>query len=401
MDRLSFDKVFYHKDSLDQWMETGDTSSPVHMQLSLTNGCNHRCPWCSIAQMQKHATPTMIDGDRLVEFLSEMTEHGLKAVTLVGNGEPLSHPDAAQIIRKLKAVGLEIGLFTNASYLYDDVAEAVLECNTFVRMTMNAFNPQTYSKTHGIPDEENAVEEFLKCTSNMADLSNARSNLLPTIGVQCATHQWNFRELVKQTRFVRDSIGADYFSIKPVINRSSFQGRVATESRPRNNISMDELEPILLECEELANDSFSVYAKREQFAVALPHDFNDGREYSSCIALPFEAYIHENGNFDICGPIKLGGTYGSQPNYSAGAATISENVLPSQGPFNIYHQSFEEIWKSPERQEMINSIDLSNCPAACRPHPLNKILWNVKKDGLPSWAHSLDKPEPDLHVNFL
>lgn len=388
IDRLSFAKVYYHREALDQWRATGDTTGPVHVQLSLTNGCNHRCPWCSIAQLQKHHQPTVIDGWRLVQFLGEMKECGLKACTLVGNGEPLSHPDAAEIIRMIHRLGLDVGIFTNASYLTGAVADAVLDCATFVRMTMNGADVQTYQRTHGLPKTK-AEDEFWRCVDNVRDLSRRRTRAFPTVGVQCATHQWNYRQLRDQCFMVKEYMGADYFAIKPVINRSAFHGRKANEFRPRNDIDLAELEPILKQCEDLADERFQVYAKRDQFADALPHDFNDGRDYPACVALPFESYIHENGNFDICGPIKLGGTTGGQH---------GESGAPL---FNIHTSSFRDIWHSPERQAMMRDIDLSRCPAACRPHPLNKLLWGIRRDGVPDWAEHLPAPDPQDHPNFL
>jgi len=354
--------------------------------------------------MQQHARPDMIDPYRLVQFLSEMKGYGLKAVTIVGNGEPLSHPMAGEIIQQIGKLGLEIGIFTNASYLDEDRAEMLLKYATFVRMTLNGANWETYQLTHGL-QHDSAQHEFERCIENMrlfADQRDIRGiNSLPTVGIQCATHQWNYRELPEQALLVRDTIKADYFSIKPVINRSPFHGRRVTDTRPRNAIDLEELEPILKACEALQTDTFQVYAKREQFQEALPHDFNDGRDYVSCIALPFEAYIHENGNFDICGPIKLGGTYATQPLVRSELDEIQGKSTPEEGPFNIYKMGFAEIWHSEERRRMIDSINLNHCPAACRPHPLNKILWGIKKEGIPAWASNLGTPSSDLHVNFL
>ena len=376
-------KVFYHQEMVEEWSRTGDTRGPVHMQLSLLNGCNHRCPWCSIARLQKHHQPTLIDADRLISFLQSMVPHGLKACTLVGNGEPLMHPRAEEITRRLLNSGIEVGVFTNASFLVGGVADALMDA-TFVRMTLNAATQDMHALTHGVEGE------FARCVNNARAFSLSRSYKRPTLGVQCATHQVNLHQLPELTRLVRDYIRADYFSIKPVINRGPFHGRRPMKGIPqreRNSVDLAEAAEIFKTCEALATPTFKVYAKSEQFGDAVPYDYNDGRDYKACIALPFEAYIHENGNFDICGPIKLGGTSRGPGNDQGVEA------------FNIYRSTFEEIWRSPERQELMRSIDLHKCPAACRPHPLNKILWDLRKNGPPAWSG--EEPVADTHVNFL
>ena len=369
---LGFDKVLWHREALEKWYETGDCY-PVHAEVGLTNACNHRCPWCSVAQMQRHATPTLMEPAILLPFLGQMRERGLKAVTLVGNGEPLSHPGAATIIRSIYDLGLEVGVFTNGSYLHGAVAATLLGCATFVRMTMNAASPETYAKTHGIRRDK-ADREFDRCVDNLREFRAYRAGRhTPTVGVQCATHQWNFRELPAQVRLVRDHIGADYFAVKPVINRSAFAGRVVTASRPRNEIPWEELESIMAECEALSTPEFAVYVKREQFTIALAQDYNEGAEYPSCVATPWECYIWEDGTFDICGPLRLG------------------------RPFNIQTHTFDQIWGSEERKRMIAAVDVRKCPAACRLHPLNKLLWGIRRTGLPP---ILMGPPPQ-HINFV
>ena len=39
-------KMLLHYEKLNQYLTTGDTSSPIFMEVGLTNKCNMACVWC-------------------------------------------------------------------------------------------------------------------------------------------------------------------------------------------------------------------------------------------------------------------------------------------------------------------------------------------------------------------
>ena len=39
-------KMLLHWDRLNEYMQTGDTSCPIFMEVGLTNRCNESCVWC-------------------------------------------------------------------------------------------------------------------------------------------------------------------------------------------------------------------------------------------------------------------------------------------------------------------------------------------------------------------
>jgi MoaA/NifB/PqqE/SkfB family radical SAM enzyme len=104
-------KVFHHLDRLHELQSTGDTR-PIHMTIGLTNYCNHKCPWCYINWHQAgRASERSGAGDRkqkainanwrLIEAVREARDIGLKAVTIVGDGEPTLHNRFVEVLERL------------------------------------------------------------------------------------------------------------------------------------------------------------------------------------------------------------------------------------------------------------------------------------------------------------
>ena len=119
-------KVFYHQEKIKELKNTGDTT-PIHITIGLTNFCNHKCPWCYInwnqsgQQSKRSGTnkppPKPIQADlKIVEALREAKEMGLKAVTIVGDGEPTLHKNFNYIIDEIKKIKIDIGIFSNMSF---------------------------------------------------------------------------------------------------------------------------------------------------------------------------------------------------------------------------------------------------------------------------------------------
>ena len=82
---------------------------PIHIQIDPSGACNQRCIYCfyhggydkrqkvlRIEDIRKQSIKT----EPLLNFLDDCRDI-VRAVTLVGGGEPLIHPDIEQILKKL------------------------------------------------------------------------------------------------------------------------------------------------------------------------------------------------------------------------------------------------------------------------------------------------------------
>ncbi|MEO5375123.1 MAG: radical SAM protein [Alphaproteobacteria bacterium] len=358
-------KVFHHIDRIHELWSAGDTR-PVHMTIGLTNYCNHRCSWCYINWSQAgSASERSGAGDRrrravnasprLIEAVAEARALGLKAVTIVGDGEPTLHPDFAGIVARLAGVGLDVGLFSNFAMTDPSAIEAMARHCFFVRASIDAATADMHLRTHGTDDFETVVDNVRRL---VARRGTARR---PVIGVQFVTNQWTYRQLPDAARLYRE-LGVDYMSIKPAYKN------VLNPAHPDNEIDNRVVFDLMREAERLATPRFKVYAKYPQFREVVEYKTNDARHYARCLATPLSPYLDEDGNVEMCGNLKGRG-------FTMG---------------NVHEASFEEVWRSARRHDCLARINLFQCPSGCRLDPVNKALWS-----------SFHPDEERTHPNFV
>jgi len=345
-------KIFHHLDRLYELQRTGDTN-PVHMTIGLTNYCNHKCPWCYINWYQAGRTSERSGAgnarrravnadDRLIEAVGEAVEMGLKAVTIVGDGEPTLHKKFVPYLGQLADMGLDIGLFSNLSARNPKVTEAIADHCFFARCSLDAASAQVHRKSHGSDDYDLVIANLKKL------LASRGASKRPVIGIQFVTNQWNYWQLPAAAKTYRE-LGVDYMTIKPALKNE------LNPAHPANETPSEKVFDLMRQAEAEARQDFAVYAKFPQFREVLEHKTNDARYYGKCYATPISPYLDEDGSVELCGNLKGRG-------FTMG---------------NIHESSFQEIWSSSQRRECMARINLFKCPSGCRLDPLNKVLWDA------------------------
>ncbi len=358
-------KIFHHSDRIHELQATGDTR-PVHMTIGLTNYCNHKCSWCYINWHQAgRASERSGAGDRsrkslnadqrLIEAVGEARDMGLKAVTIVGDGEPTLHENFAEILHRLDGMGLQVGLFSNLGTTDPGILKSIIDYCFFVRGSIDAASAEVHRLSHGAEDFDLVIGNLKK----LVELRNTRSR--PAIGVQFVTNHWNAWQLPEAALFYRD-IGVDYLSIKPAYKN------LLNPAHPENEISREETFDLMREAQSYSTGNYKVYAKYPQFEEVIGHKTNDARYYGKCRATPLSPYLDEDGIVEMCGNLKGRG-------FSLG---------------NVHESSFSEIWNSERRKDCLARIDLLKCPSGCKLDPLNKVLWDA-----------FYPKEDNIHPNFV
>ena len=78
-----------------------------------TGGCNFRCPFChNFGLVQDPGEP--LDDGEVFGYLKKRT--GLLDAVVITGGEPLIHPDLADLIEKVRALGYPVKLDTNGTF---------------------------------------------------------------------------------------------------------------------------------------------------------------------------------------------------------------------------------------------------------------------------------------------
>ena len=91
---------------------------PIHLEVDLTNICNHSCYFCNCADTLA-SDNSILKYEILIERLKEAYNMGSRGISFTGGGEPVMHPKFAEISRVCKDIGYDLGLITNGSLIRD------------------------------------------------------------------------------------------------------------------------------------------------------------------------------------------------------------------------------------------------------------------------------------------
>lgn len=348
--RIDSHKLIYHPDVVAAWMR-GENIYPIEMEVSLSSGCNHRCIFCSFEYMSHQSH--FLDKDIFLKNIKEIARKGLKSIVFAGDGEPLLHKNAAEIINKSKEYGVDTALSTNGVLLTPEMSKECLKSLTWIRFSTAGITNETYDKIqrgrHGDLDKVlHNMQEAVRVKRNQ--------NLSTTIGVQLLLLPDNKDELVQMGEELR-KIGVDYFTIKPFFQHPQNQ----------HSIEVDYNEMLELEDKVMAlqTEDFKVYFRSQAMAK-----ISCDRGYTQCLALPFMVYLNAEGDVYSC------------------IRVLGKDTLKYG---NLYETSFCEIWEGDHRRDVVRylmNMDLEqNCGKMCRLNEMNKYLHELK--------------HPSEHVNFI
>lgn len=348
--RIDSHKLIFHPNRVSEWMK-GENIYPIELEIGLTNACNHRCTFCALEYTGYQ--PVTIEKDIIVNNLKDLSSKGLKSVIYAGEGEPLIHKNAGDIINATKSFGIDAALSTNGVLLNSDFAENCLKSLTWVRFSVAGIKEETYKNIHQCKAGD--LQKVLINMQNAVEVKK-KQKLSTTLGVQLLLLPENQEEVVQMAKELK-KIGVDYFTIKPFSKHPQSNHNVEIDYR-----ELSELEQQLKEEE---TSQYKIYYRAHAMEKICQK-----RSYKQCLALPFMVYIDARGNLWPC-IVFMG-----KQEFSYG---------------NLYKNSFIEIWEGDKRKELIeyfNQMDLEkNCRQLCRLDEMNQYLNQLK--------------HPQGHVNFI
>ena len=353
---LDAHKLAYHPKEVSKWLY-GEKVYPLSAEISLCGSCNHRCTFCGFDY--KSYANGIIDKNVLHNNLKDMAERGLKSLNFAGDGEPLLHKDATNIINETKELGIDVGLSTNGVFLTSEVTKECARSLTWVRFSTSAATNGTFNKIHR--GKERDLDQIL---DNMAMIvSLKRQESLPvTIGVQLVLIPDNFDECVKLGEIVK-AIGVDYYTVKS-FGMHPFSKSDLKQMLSERNYYNQMIDNISSELRSLQTDSFNVFLRLNR-----ANKQSSPRQYMSCLANPFFTFIDSIGGVWPCC------VYLGKEEFCFGS---------------LQKQSFIDVWESDHRMDIMKTIEgskLKGCIADCRLDEMNRYL------------HRLLNPQP--HDNFI
>jgi cyclic pyranopterin phosphate synthase len=185
-----------------------------YLRISLTDACNLRCLYC-MPDEKVMVTPgsKMMSVKEIFEIATIFTQLGIKKIRLTG-GEPLVRADAAEIMKILSSLPVELSISTNG-VLADEYIDVFRESGIrSVNLSLDTLNADEFFKITRRGDfkrikgvNENRVNEFIEWTRNYP-LHVRFIEFMPFSG-----NKWLW-EKVFSLQEMLDMIGADFDIIK-------------------------------------------------------------------------------------------------------------------------------------------------------------------------------------------
>ena len=372
-------KLFFHPGAVASLLETGDTW-PVTVNTGFTTYCNHSCVWCSTAYTTRQA-PSLKTTDELIippvvwiKNMRILAARGTKGLIIAGQGEPLLHPKANEMLDAVAETPMKYMLFTNGELLTDKFYDTFFAAAVAVRLSVDAATPEMHTRWHAAKNSQGQgeanFEAILRNVENLVAEKRRRGALYPHIGVQMIASKLTQADFEGFARVWRD-VGVDYVVYK------SLEGNMANDSVSVSAKDLhSSMEDRAIQAEEMLKQlsdiksryetkTFEVHVKVDQIQQAYVKQFNGAERYDRCRAHPLTPMIEPDGNVYICID------HGGKPEFVIG---------------NIFRNTIDEIWTSEQRQQAIANIDLlSKCPAGCFLDEANVLL------------NQLANPDPNLH----
>jgi sulfatase maturation enzyme AslB (radical SAM superfamily) len=343
-DIFNTNKILAHHETIGK-IVSGEPCFPVMVSIDASSICNQKCTWCS-GTGYVNKTKMLLEDKIFKRLPLELSYLGVKAVLFSGGGEPLLNDYVPSAAQDFASRGIEVGLITNGTMITKETAGILAETCKFIRVSIDAVNPDTYMASHKgsveLPQIVKSVEELVKNKKNGCQ-----------IGTSFIVNSQNYME-IRDFVHQYSEIGVDYVQFKPVVSKDNWLDR-----KPLYDDIISNLE----KCQWMyGTKDFRVLSDFKRFRQVRSAYT---RLYSKCLGHNLIGQILATGRMCICCQMR--------PN-------------PELHFSQLRFSSFESVWNGPERAEAIKRIDLEKCPT-CKFEAYNQMLWTMK--------------HPPEHFNFL
>jgi len=320
---------------------------PKYIEVSPVGACNHRCTFCAVDYIGYKSI--FMDLEKYKASIDSMKDKECKSIMFAGEGEPLLHPEISEFVNYTKEEGnIDTSFTTNAFKLTSQFVEKSLQNVSWIKVSFNGGNRDTYSKIH-----RTNPSDFDKVVDNIRSaIAYKNSNSLTTaFGMQILLLPDNSDSIHDLCHLAID-IGVDYVVIKP------YSQHKFSNTHTYENIDYSNYVGLEAELSQYNSVNFNVVFRINTINNWISQN-ND--RYCQCYATPSAwSYIMASGDV-----------------YSCSAYLLDERFKLG----NINDTTFAEIWESEKRLEhanfVLNKLDINECRVNCRMDQVNRYLDSI------------------------
>jgi len=327
---------------------------PLVIELDPTSVCDLACPGCINEDLVNKSNS--FSNERLIELGNEFILGGVKAVVLIGGGEPLAHPNIGAFMKLLGENDVHIGITTNGTFI-NKYLDEISEFSKWTRVSVDAATDSMFKKLR--PSLGNK-SKFNLVINNMKMLAkNKKGTLGYSFLIQSEADGngvvSNVSEIFDAAKLSKD-IGCDYFEVKP-----SYQWRkgVVHSLVKHDSDLMIRAREVIDSLEELEDGDFKIIKAINLEASLSGVDKTQHKSYKYCPSTFVRTTVTPSGVF-LC-PYWRG-----KDNMKLG---------------DVRDLSFSELWNSPSKKKLMEKFDTSvDCASIhCLRHETNLTIYEIQK----------------------
>jgi len=373
---LDSTKIAYpqHRERVQAWAR-GERVAPITVDMALTQKCSFSCTYCYAGLQYNKASPAEWETYKnlLDDFVSigHRPGEGVKAVSLVSDGESTENPFFHDFVLYGKSLGLDMACGTNGFKLKPDRYHELLPALTYLRFNISAGEKEAYKRVMGVTDKHWEV-----CIHNIREAVRVKKELglRTTIGLQMVLLPEYADQVIPLAELGRD-LGVDYTVIKHCSDDE--KGSLGVDYQfYRTPLAMD----LLKAAEALSTPHYSVQAKWSKMMTGRD------RKYSKCFGTPL--FLQMSGT---CIVAPCGSFFGKD---------YSQHHIG-----NITETRFKDLWAGERYWQVLNHLGSDKfdprkrCATLCLQDKVNEALFEWKELGgdLPDLS---GRPTPQ-HINFI
>jgi len=320
-------------------------SAPVVVDLDPTTFCDLACPECISSGVINKG---QFDKDRVVSLAKELALSGVKAVVLIGGGEPLMHKSIGTVIEILYRSGLQIGLVSNGTLIHRYI-EPLAEMISWVRISMDAGSQEVYDSYRPSGRKQSVYPTVIE---NMRLLGKRKKGtlgysylLMFRLDEDGQLIESNYHDVLNGARVAKD-VGCDYFEVKAMYD-DDHQVMV-----PPAELYFA-FEAMLPELRELETDDFHVLHSSTYDALSSTVRRKQIKEYTHCPVMEMRTTITPSGVF----------------------ACPSHRGNPDGYLGDVSQQTFQHFWENLDTHK-VNPQE--HCKFFCPRHESNNAIIKMK-----------------------
>lgn len=324
-------------------LREGRVVAPVHVRIKPVNRCNHHCWYCAYRTDALQLGSGMNEADvlpaaKMAEIVEDLITMGVKAVTFSGGGEPLLYKTLPETVERLAEGGIRVATLTNGANLKGRMAEAFARHGTWVRISLDAWDDDSYSRSRGA-----RPGEFSRLMENIRAFTALGSPCV--LGVSFIVDQNNANHIAAMCLKLKEA-GVNHVKVSGAIVDNDIPANTAYHLSIRDRVASE-----ITAAKQLEDAHFTV--------LDHYHDITDrfAKDYTSCPFLQFLTVIGADCNVYTC-----------QDKAYTASGTLG----------SIAERSFRDFWFSEENRERLYTFDPSrSCHHHCVTHTKNLAILDL------------------------